>query len=313
MTLDESEIATLRDTQYNAELIERIDIHSELFRIRIRPDHPFEPFEPGQYVALGLGNWEPRIQPSQEETLSESRLRKVVKRAYSISCPLADLSGELQTCADVDYLEFYVTLVRQASDPEGRSPALTPRLFMLKPGDRLHIEHRITGHYTLAGVQPHDTVVLISTGTGEAPHNAMIAHLLKAGHRGKILNLTTVRSRIDLGYVIEHETLMTRFANYHYYAMSTRDPENLDSSHPKYVGKQYVQQLFTSGRMAELAGATLDPQSTHVFLCGNPAMIGIAKLGHKSADQPGMLQLLQHAGFTNESVGPGHVRYEKYW
>ncbi len=313
MALDSTETAALRDTQYNAELIERIDIHSELFRIRIRPDHAFASFEPGQYVALGLGNWEARIQPSQDEMLSESRLRKIVKRAYSISCPLADLKGELQTCADVDYLEFYVTLVRHASDPEGRPPALTPRLFMLKPGDRLFIEHRITGHYTLTGVQPQDTVVLISTGTGEAPHNAMIAHLLKSGHSGRILNLTTVRSRIDLGYVMEHQTLMSRFSNYHYHALSTRDPENLDPSHPHYVGKQYVQQLFTSGRMAELVGASLDPQTTHVFLCGNPAMIGIAKLGHKSADQPGMLQLLQQAGFTNPDAGPGHVRYEKYW
>ncbi len=122
MALDATEIAALRTAQYNAELIERIDIHSELFRIRIRPDHPFAPFEPGQYVALGLGNWEPRIQPSQEESLSESRLRKIVKRAYSISCPLADLSGQLQTCADVDYLEFYVTLVRQASDLKAARP-----------------------------------------------------------------------------------------------------------------------------------------------------------------------------------------------
>ncbi len=313
MAIDVQELAALRETQYNAELVERIDIHPELFRIRVRPDHGMVPFEPGQYVALGLGYWEPRIQPSQDESLTESRWRKVVKRAYSISCPLCDSSGTLITCADVDYLEFYVTLVRHATAPDGRPPALTPRLFMMQPGDRLHIEHRITGHYTLNGVNPQDNVVLISTGTGEAPHNAMIAQLLRHGHRGKILNLTTVRSRVDLGYINEHQTLMTQFPNYHYHALSTRDPENLDPNHPHYVGKQYVQDLFVNGRLSELIDTPLDPLNTHVFLCGNPAMIGIAKLGHKAADQPGMLQLLQQAGFTNPDPGPGHIRYEKYW
>ncbi len=103
---------------------------------------------------------------------------------------------------------------------------------------------------------------------------------------------------------------MTRFSNYHYYAMSTRDPENLDPNHPKYVGKQYVQQLFTSGRMAELAGSSLDPQSSCV-LVRQSSDDWDCQTWHKSADQPGMLQLLQHAGFTNPDTGPGHVRYEK--
>ncbi len=121
--------------------------------------------------------------------------------------------------------------------------------------------------------------MLISTGTGEAPHNAMIAQLLRHGHRGKILNLTTVRSRVDLGYINEHQTLMTQFPNYHYHALSTRDPENLDPNHPHYVGKQYVQDLFVNGRLAELIDTPLDPLNTHVFLCGNPAMIGDRQVG----------------------------------
>ncbi|MGV3484221.1 MAG: ferredoxin--NADP reductase [Planctomycetaceae bacterium] len=310
--LDEATCQRLREAHYNATLIERINIHDDLFRIRVRPDAGFSPFEPGQYVAIGLGNWEPRVQPTQAEALDEKKWQKVVRRAYSISCPLIADDGTLLPCERLDYLEFYITLVRQANDGH-KPPALTPRLFTLQPGDRLVVESKITGHYTLAGIHEDETVLMIGTGTGEAPHNAMTAHLLQHGHRGRIINTTTVRHQADLGYLEEHRHLMKRFPQYRYLPMTTRDPQNLDRSHPDYVGKQYIQSLFTSGRLAEMADDPLAPENTHVFLCGNPAMIGIVRPGETPPSQPGMLPLLTAAGFTNEHHGPGHVCYEKYW
>src|SRR6056297_1493496 len=53
--LDSEEVTRLREKHYNATIIQRIDVHSELARFRIRPDDPIVPFEAGQYVALGLG------------------------------------------------------------------------------------------------------------------------------------------------------------------------------------------------------------------------------------------------------------------
>jgi len=312
-SLDAETCCGLRVDQYNATLIKRIDIHDDLFRVRVRPDAGIRPFEPGQYVAVGLGNWEPRLKPSQEENLEPKKMTKVVRRAYSISCPMISEDGELAPCDKLDYLEFYIALVRQASDPNGKPPALTPRLFGLNQGDRLVVESKITGHYTLAGIDSGDTILMLSTGTGEAPHNAMTARLLHRGHHGRIINATTVRSRVDLGYEREHQVLMERFPQYRYLAMTTRDPENLDPSHPRYVGKQYLQDMFTSGKLAEMADDPLDPAKTHVFLCGNPAMIGLVKAGEAIPARPGMLPLLSVAGFTNEVVGPGHVRFEKYW
>lgn len=311
--LDAETCRGLRDNFYNATLIKRIDIHDDLFRIRVRPDAGIRPFEPGQYVAVGMGNWEPRIRPSQVEDLEPKKWTKVVRRAYSISCPMIADNGELAPCETLDYLEFYIALVRHASDPAGKPPALTPRMFGINEGDRLVVESKITGHYTLNGISSGDTVLMLSTGTGEAPHNAMTAHLLARGHHGRIINATTVRSHVDLGYKSEHQRLMDRFPQYCYLAMTTRDPENLDPLHPCYVGKQYLQDMFTSGQLAEMAGDPLDPANTHVFLCGNPAMIGLVKAGDPTPSRPGMLPLLTAAGFTNEIAGPGHVRFEKYW
>jgi ferredoxin/flavodoxin---NADP+ reductase len=312
-SLDAASKQRLRDAHYNATLLERVDIHEELFRIRVRPDAGFARFQPGQYVAIGLGNWEARVQPSQFEELDEKRLTKIVRRAYSISCPMLNPDNALATCDDVDYLELYITLVRQSWELNSKAPALTPRLFNLAAGDRLVVEAKIAGHYTLDGVNDDDTVLMISTGTGEAPHNAMTAGLLRRGHRGRIINFTTARNRIDLGYWDEHQRLMKLFPQYRYIATTTRDPENLDVNHAGYVGKQYVQDLFTSGKLAAMADDPLDPARTHVFLCGNPAMIGLVRAGDKPPAQLGMLPLLVKAGFTNEEVGPGLVRYEKYW
>jgi ferredoxin/flavodoxin---NADP+ reductase len=90
---------------------------------------------------------------------------------------------------------------------------------------------------------------------------------------------------------------------------------NLDPMHPNYIGKQYLQELFTSGKLAEAAGDPLSPANTHVYLCGNPAMIGYVPPGADQPAAPGMLPLLRAAGFSDEhdAVGAGSIRFEKYW
>src|SRR5690606_8327700 len=117
-------------------------------------------------------------------------------------------------------------------------------------------------------------VVLAATGTGEAPHNAMAAELLGTGHRGRIVVVTTARMRKDLAYLPTHRRLEAQFANYRYLALTTREPENIDPQAPGYCGKRYLQDYFASGALEQDAGITLDPRSTHVYLCGNPQMIG---------------------------------------
>lgn len=310
------EASQLREKLYNGTIIERVDTHSDLARFRIRPDKPIPPFKPGQYVGLGLGNWEPRLEGTQPEEVPEKKLRKLARRAYSISCPMLDPMGELAPVDQIDYLEFYITLVREADSPDKKPPVLTPRLFRLGAGDRIEVQPKIVGRYVLENIAPDDTVLMLGTGTGEAPHNAMTTHLLAEGHQGKIINVTSVRRRADLAYALEHAELVKRFPQYCYLPVTTRDPENLDTSNPNYIGKQYLQDLFTSGQLARAADDPLSPENTHVFLCGNPAMIGYAPPGAKRPSTSGMLPLLRAAGFTDEGdaePGPGTIRFEKYW
>jgi ferredoxin--NADP+ reductase len=211
-------------------------------------------------------------------------------------------------------LEFYVVLIRHG---EVRTPALTPRLFSLEVGSRLFAGPHPKGHYTLAPVEPDDHVLFLATGTGEAPHNAMLGELLASGHRGRILNVVSVRNERDLGYLLTHRRVETRWPNYLYVPLTTREPRNLDLAHPEYSGKLRLQDFITTGRFAESLGQPFDLRTTHIFLCGNPAMVGIPREEHGQRVYPqptGLIELLERIGFQADRPGqPGNVHFEKYW
>lgn len=287
------------NTDYNATLIGCRDVHAGLRILRVQPDAGVFDFAPGQYTTLGL--------PAASAHL--------LKRPYSISCTLLTAKGQLVVATRCPYLEFYVARVGSAYGPT--AGGLSPRLFELSLGDRLYCGPRAHGHYTLAPVRPGDDVVLLATGTGEAPHNAMIAELLDRGHEGRIVCATCVRYRRDLGYLEAHAELVRRYVSYRYVPLTTREVENIDSSRADYVGKQYLQDFVARGRLEEMLGGPLDPARTHIYLCGNPAMVGVPSHvgGVRQYPQPrGMIELLEARGFHADEPGrAGNIHFENYW
>ncbi len=309
------EIFELRRDHYNATVLAIRYVHSDLAILRVIPDEGPSHYHPGQYTTLGLGYWEPRVAHVQPEELDEVHLRKMVRRAYSFSAPMLDEQGKLVRPASCDFVEFYIVLIREGED---HPPGLTPRLFALTEGDRLHMGNKVTGHYTLDSVQPTDQVVFVATGTGEAPHNAMLAELLGRNHQGRIVTVTCVRKWNDLGYLEKYREIENRYEQFRYIPCTTREPENLDQSLPNYKAKRYMQDYFDSGEFEEEAQLHLDPSTCHVFLCGNPAMIGApprATPGNSPPDTPhGMVRVLQQRGFTIDEPGKsGNIHFEKYW
>lgn len=252
------EIADARARRYNGTVVYLHKIHSDLMVMRVRPDFPRPVHRPGQYGTLGLGYWEPRVEGCQEEALKAEEEHKIVRRAYSLSCPMEGVGeGQLNRLYDLDatdWVEFYIVLVRENID--GRVPALTPRLFALKEGYRIQIGEKLAGHYTLESVNPGDSVVFLGTGTGEAPHNYMLWELLRRGHTGKILSACCVRYGRDLGYAETHNRLMGRFPNYKYLGLTTREAGQ--------TKKVYIQDLITSGELEEHLGASLDLSLIHI-------------------------------------------------
>lgn len=305
------QIAELRAHRYNGTVVHLDKKHSDLMVLRIKPDFPRPQHLPGQYCALGLGYWEPRAEGCQLESLKPEDLTKVVRRSYSISNSIYSEPGKLRDMSQDDWIEFYIVLVRE--NPDGRVPALTPRLFALREGDRISIGEKIVGHFTTEPVKPGDNVIFLGTGTGEAPHNSMVWHLLSKQHTGKILNACCVRYKKDLGYLDTHYKLMEQFLNYKYLPLTTREAGA--------TKKVYIQDLLTSGELEEHLGDTLDPARTHVFLCGNPKMIGVPvkdkATGVRTYPEPlGVIEILEKRGFAADNAAiklKGNVHFEEYW
>lgn len=304
------------EAEGNATLIEIRQQTAGLAILRVRPDGGLTTFEPGQYTTLGLR------QPDG----------KPLRRSYSLSAPLVDSQGRLLPLEKLDYWEFYIRILD--AETTGR-PRLTPWLSRLAAGSRLLAGPKVAGRYTLTGVQPTDRVVFLSTGTGEAPHNAMVTQLLASGHVGEIRAVNCVRFSHEALYEQAHRALERRFPQYRYWTATTRESEkSLFTPELRAYKLRYLQELLASGDLERGFGFPLEPDRTHVFLCGNPAMIGsavsepAARPTLDTLEKPasrhiptdpanrsnGMTELLVRRGFrVHGPREPGNLHLEAYW
>ena len=137
----------------------------------------------------------------------------------------------------------------------------------------------------------------------------MLLELLRGGHRGPIASVTCVRRSRDLGYLEQHRRLEARWERYRYLALTTRDPD-----HPR----ERIQHLLASADLEARIGFPLDPEHAHVFVCGNPGMVGAPRRGSDGRltypIEGGAIEMLARRGFTPDTRGRrGNVHYEAFW
>jgi len=270
----------MKKIEYNAVVINRIEVAPGLAKFHIAPiGWELSPFEPGQFVAIGLfGSAErytfsdPEVKPSDPE--------KIIRRAYSIA------SGSKEN----EYLELYVSIVKNG--------ALTPRLFALKPGDKLYMNNKITGMFTIDEVPKDQNIVLIATGTGVAPYMSMLRSNTINNETRKYAVIHGAYNSWDLGYRSEIRTIERLSPNFFYFPIiSEPDKETIKWTGP--VG--FVQEIWDSKGIEEKWGHDITPENTHVFLCGHPDMID------------GMIVYLEARGFKeHKRKDPGNIHVEKF-
>lgn len=199
-------------------------------------DTAIEPFEPGQWLNVGL------------ELGGE-----VVKRAYSIaSPPLAPL-------------ELYLVRV------EGG--ALTPRLHALDVGDALLVQPRAQGFFTLRHVPDAAELWLISTGTGLGPFLSMLRAPTLWSRFERVVVVNGVRKVAHLGYEEDLLALArSRPGRLRYVPLVTREPAATSPQGTPIVEGR-IPAAIADGRLEAAAAVELSPASAHVMLCGNPAMV----------------------------------------
>lgn len=270
-----------RKSTLNAVVSHKIEVAPGLIVLRVVPDGWLLPaFKPGQFAVLGLPPEATRCETSDpdEDAPSPGRL---IRRAYSIA----------SSSVSREYFEFYINLVQ--------SGLLTPRLFALRPGDRVWLGPKIAGTFTLEQAPAEANIVLVATGTGLAPYMSMLrTNLADEGGR-RFAVLLGARHSWDLGYHAELVT-MERLCNDFDYIPTISRPDEEVVPWTGRVG--YVQDLWRQAAIRQAWGWSPTPANTRVFLCGNPCMID------------DMVELLAEEGFSEHSrKRPGEVFVERFW
>ena len=221
------------DERYNASLVRRVDQHENLAYFWVRFDGDPTPFEPGQYMTIGV--------------FVDGR---IVQRPYSVASAPVD-------AGDTGY-EMYLRLV------EGGT--FTPVLWDLPVGHRM----RMIGPKGKFMLEPHDDRIhlFVSSGTGNAPFIAMMRQMLADGRPRKAVFLNGVSYVQDLGYrdLVEGWESSGKYPVRYIPTVSRpNDPANADWRGRTGRVETIVGPIFT-----ELG---LSPADTVAYLCGNPDMI----------------------------------------
>jgi len=265
----------------NAVVQQRAEVAPGLMVIRVVPEGWELPvFTPGQFAVLGLPPESPRCELADLDE-EEHKPGALIRRAYSIA----------SSSVARESLELYITLVR--------SGALTPRLFALESGDKLWLGPKITGRFTLDDAPDDADLVLVATGTGLAPYMSMLRTMLPDGGERRIAVFHGARHSWDLGYQSELMAMARQHSSFTYQTIISRLAEE---PVPWGGPAGYVQDLWQGDHLERAWGSRPDPDSTRVFLCGNPSMI------------EDMVEILSDQGFREHSrKEPGHVFVERYW
>lgn len=294
------------DSPYNAMIQELTFLTSRLMRLRVVPDFPIPAYRAGQFFTLGLLGQELRVEGFLEDPLPEERKNKLIRRAYSVAHPMLDEKKQLYA-SPPPYLEFSISLADQT--PDAPPPALTPRLFARRFKEGIFLSEKAMGHYTLDLAEGARNYLFLSTGTGEAPHTAMVHELLQRNTSARIVVISCARTRPELAYHQEFRLLASRYENLKYFGFSTRDL-------PVGATKLHLQDLLEPRTFQEKFGFELNPE-THVYLCGSPSMIGAPKKlrdGSIEINPQGVCALLKERGFALDfGREKGQVHYESYW
>jgi len=219
--------------QYNASLVRREDATESLASFWVRFDGDPTPFEPGQYMTIGV--------------FAEGKL---MQRPYSVASS--------PRVAGSDGYEFYVRLVNGGQ--------FTPLLWRLPEGHPM----RMIGPKGKFLLEPEDdrTHIFISSGTGNAPFISMMRELLAVDRPRRAVFLNGVSYQRDLGYreLVEGWQQNGEYPVTYIPTVSRpRDPSNVGWS-----GRTGRVEAILAPVLDELA---LTPDNSIAYICGNPDMI----------------------------------------
>jgi ferredoxin-NADP reductase len=230
---DDPRVIDAEAEQYNASLVRREDLNESLAYFWVRFDGEPTPFEPGQYMTIGV--------------MVDG---KIVQRPYSVASPPS-------VAGDEGY-EFYVRLVQGGT--------FTPLLWRMPIGQRM----RMIGPKGKFVLEPGDerTHIFISSGTGNAPFVSMMREMLRDGAPRRAVFLNGVSYAEELGYR-ERLEAWERTGEYPVTFVPTVSRPN-DPANAGWMGRTGRVEMILGPVLDELG---LTPANSIAYICGNPDMI----------------------------------------
>ncbi|MBC3251826.1 ferredoxin--NADP(+) reductase [Serratia fonticola] len=186
-------------------------------------------------------------------------------------------------------LEFYLVTV-----PEGK---LSPSLHQLQPGAEVMVTKEAAGFFVLEEVPDCDTLWMLATGTAIGPYLSILQEGKDLDRFNNLVLVHAARFARDLSYLPLMQQLQQRF-NGKLRIQTVVSREEVAGS---LTGR--VPALLEDGRLEAAVGLTLDAETSHLMLCGNPQMVRDTQQMLKEK-----YQMRKHLRRK-----PGHITSEHYW
>tara|TARA_B100001559_G_scaffold315410_1_gene317222 strand:+ start:676 stop:1422 length:747 start_codon:yes stop_codon:yes gene_type:complete len=187
-----------------------------------------------------------------------------------------------------DILEFY-----SVSVPNG---PLSTAMQKLKEGDNINIGPKGNGFLILNEIPVTENIWMLATGTAIGPYLSILKTKDSWTKFKKVVLVHAVRYEKELTYQDTIRDIKDQYGDrFIYISYVSREETNtsLRGRIPKDIG---------NGVLEKEANIQMNPNNTHVMICGNPAMLKDTTVELKK------IGLKKH-----RRSSPGHITTENYW
>ena len=222
-----------------------------------------------------------------EAPLAEFKSGQFVRIALDIDGERVGRPYSLVNAPDEPLLEIYFNVVKGGP--------LSPRLAVLEPGDTLWLSNTANGFMILDELPEARHLWLLATGTGIGPFLSILKTAAPWERFERIVLGHSVQHASELAYRELIESLLDAHGDQlRYVPLVTRESVS-------GALNQRIPATLASGALEAQAGIPMAPESSHVMLCGNSAMITDVTE-----------ELAKRAMQRHRRREPGHITTEKY-
>lgn len=229
-----------------------------LYSLRIEAD--IDPFVAGQYGRLGL-------------EIDD----QIVGRPYSFVNPPHE-----------NIYEFYSITVSEGP--------LSPKLSSLREGDKVWIDKRVNGFFTLNEVPDGKDMWMLATGTGLGPFLSILNSDEVWKRFENIVLVHAVRFAQELTYQDTMQKISEKYKS-RFQIIPFVSREETD-----FASDGRIPAAIKTEKLEDKAGLAFNPETSQVMMCGNPDMLIDTRNALK---EKGLMKNLRRS--------PGHITSEGYW